>query len=94
MTDTSVFFRIHAVQRMFEREVAVRNVIQALELGETIEDYADEMPEPGRLILAYQGRRPFHVVVSGNSERNETTIITVYLPMLDQWKKDFKTRRR
>ena len=94
MTDTSVFFRIHAVQRMFEREVAVKNVIQALEFGETLEDYSDEMPEPGRLILAYQGRRPFHVVASGSSKTNETTIITVYLPTLDQWKRDFKTRRR
>ena len=93
MTETKLIFRLHAVQRMFERNVSVKSVKKAVLSGATIEDYTGDMPEPGRLILGYQGRRPFHVVVSGNEETNETTIITVYLPTLDHWKKDFRTRR-
>ena len=88
-----LLFRVHAVQRMFERNVAVRNVAQALQSGEIVEDYSSEMPEPSRLVLGFQGKRPFHVVTSENAERNETTIITVYLPDRRKWTKDFRSRR-
>jgi uncharacterized protein DUF4258 len=89
-----IIFRIHAVQRMFERNISVKKVHQALETGETIEDYSSEMPEPSRLILGFQGKRPFHVVTSESIETNVTTIITVYLPDPNQWTKDFKNRRQ
>jgi hypothetical protein len=88
-----IIFRVHAVQRMFERSVSARSVSQALRSGETIEDYSAEMPEPSRLILGYRGKRPFHVVTSENPKTNETTIITVYIPDPGKWNKDFKSRR-
>jgi hypothetical protein len=88
-----LFFRVHAVQRMFERNVSVKKVSQALQSGEMIEDYSPEMPEPSRLVLGFQGKRPFHVVTSENIDRNETTIITVYLPDPRKWTKDFRNRR-
>jgi hypothetical protein len=90
---TQLLFRVHAVQRMFERNVSVKNVAQALQSGETVEDYSSEMPEPSRLVLGFQGKRPFHIVTSENVERNETTIITVYLPDPGKWTKDFRNRR-
>jgi len=89
----SVIFRIHAVQRMFERNVSTRDVSQALQSGETVEDYSAEMPEPGRLILAFNGRRPLHVVTSENEKTDEITIITVYVPDSGKWSKDFRSRR-
>src|SRR5512133_3388501 len=70
------YFRVHAVQRMFERNVSAKKVSQALVSGETIEDYSSEMPEPSRLVLGFQGKHPFHVVTSENSETNQITIIT------------------
>jgi len=88
-----IIFRVHAVERMFERRVSARNLAQALSSGETIEDYSAEMPEPGRLILGFQGQRPFHVVTSENPETSETTIITVYIPDPRRWTKDFKRRK-
>jgi len=88
-----IIFRVHAVERMFERKVSARNLAQALSSGETIEDYSAEMPEPGRLILGFQGQRPFHVVTSENPETSETTIITVYIPDPRRWTKDFKRRK-
>lgn len=90
---TQLLFRVHAVQRMFERNVSVRKVAQALQFGEVIDDYSSEMPEPSRLILGFQGKRPFHIVTSENMEKNETTIITVYLPDPQKWTKDFRKRR-
>ncbi len=91
--NTKIMFRVHAVQRMFERSVTVKKVREALETGEVIEDYSSEMPEPSRLLLGFQGKRPFHVVTSENPAANELTVITVYLPDPNKWKKDFRSRR-
>ena len=78
---------------MFERRISAAKVCSALETGETIEDYSSEMPEPSRLLLGFQGKRPFHVVTSENLETNVTTIITVYIPDPAKWKRDFGSRK-
>ena len=93
MNNPKVLFRVHALQRMFERNISAKKVSQALQSGETIEDYSSEMPEPSQLVLGFQGKRPFHMVTSENPETNEITIITVYIPDPDKWNKDFKSRK-
>ena len=93
MNEPKLSFRVHAIQRMFERNISVKNVSEAIQSGETIEDYSSEMPEPSRLILGFQGKRPFHIVTSENSKVNEITIITAYIPDPNKWTKDFKRRR-
>jgi hypothetical protein len=93
MNNPKILYRVHAVQRMFERNISARNVSQILHSGEIIEDYSAEMPEPSRLILGYQGKHPFHVVISEDVKANEVTIITVYVPDPGKWSKDFKSRR-
>ena len=93
MNPPRLLFRVHAVQRMFERNISLKNVSQTLQSGETIEDYSSEMPEPSRLVLGFQGKRPFHFVASENLETNVITIITVYIPDRDKWSKDLKSRR-
>jgi hypothetical protein len=90
---TKILYRSHAVQRMFEREISPAKVRRALEAGDVIEDYSNEMPEPSRLIMGFQGKRPFHVVTSENPEENEITVITVYLPDPNKWKKDYRSRK-
>ncbi|HKU52932.1 MAG TPA: DUF4258 domain-containing protein [Nitrospira sp.] len=93
MNDFRLLFRIHAVQRMFERKISMKSVSRAIRSGEIIEDYSSEMPEPSQLILGFQGKSPFHVVTSENADTSVTTVITVYLPYLDQWNNDFRSRR-
>jgi uncharacterized protein DUF4258 len=88
-----LLFRVHAVERMFERRISLKQVSTALQSGQTIEDYSEEMPEPGRLILGFRGKRPFHVVASENPATGETTIITVYQPDPNKWSEDFTGRR-
>ena len=89
----TLLFRVHAVERMFERMISLKHISRALQSGQTIEDYSEEMPEPSRLILGFQGKRPFHVVASENPQTNETIIVTVYIPDPNKWSKDY-TRRR
>ncbi len=81
-----IFYRSHAIQRMFEREVPVEKVRRALEAEDVIEDY-----ETSRLLIGFQGRRPFHVVTAESCEAS--TVVTVYLPDADKWKKDFRSRK-
>jgi len=88
-----ILYRVHALQRMFERKISVSRVRKALEADDMIENYSAEMPEPSRLIMGFQGKRPFHVVTSENPEADEITVITVYLPDADKWKKDFRSRK-
>ena len=87
-----ILYRVHAVQRMFERDVAPIKIRRALEFADVIEDYSGEMSDPSRLIIGFQGKRPFHLVTSERPEANEITVITVYLPDANKWKKDFRTR--
>jgi hypothetical protein len=78
---------------MFERGISAQKVRTVVQSGTIIEDYSSEMPEPGQLILGFQGKQPFHVVTSGHPEENMATIITVYKPDSNKWSKDFKKRR-
>jgi hypothetical protein len=87
------YYRLHAIQRMFERQIPLKKVSLTIRAGETIEDYSSEMPQPGRLILGFQGKRPIHVVVSESSETGGVTVITVYLPDPDRWDSKFRKRR-
>jgi len=43
-----VIFRIHAVQRMFERNISAEDVRKVLSVGAVIEEYPDDTPYPSR----------------------------------------------
>jgi len=55
MNNSNFLFRLHDVQRMFERNVLVRKMLGAIEIEEIIEDCSSEIPEPSRLNLEFQG---------------------------------------
>jgi hypothetical protein len=94
MSLPQVVFRIHAIQRMFERQISDKDVLRILQSGETIEDHGDDIPYPNRLMLGWRGKRPLHAVAVDNINDNETIVITVYKPDPEQWKPDFKRRKQ
>ena len=94
MNSHPIIYRIHAMQRMFERRVSVENVRQVLQNGEMIEDYSEEMPHPGGLMSGRQGKRILHVVVAENISENEALVITAYEPDRAQWKSNSRERKR
>jgi len=93
MNSRPIVFRVHAVQRMFERRITIENVRQVLNFGEMIEDYSEEMPQPGGLLSGKHGQRPLHVVMAENTQEAERVVITVYEPDRAQWKPGFRNRK-
>lgn len=89
-----LIFRVHAIQRMFQRRISLDDVYHVLATGEVIEDYPHDIPYPSRLVLGWCGPRPIHVVAADNVETKETIVITVYEPDLTQWEAGFKRRKR
>lgn len=87
-------FRVHAIQRMFQRGISKDDVRRVLEVGQVIEEYPEDQPNPSRLILGWSGSRPLHVVASNDSKTNETIIITVYEPDPAKWEARFSQRRK
>ena len=92
MSKFRLVFRVHAIQRMFQRTISEDEVRLVVDAGETIETYPDDKPFPSRLMLGWKGARPIHVVVADNSAAHESIIITVYQPDLTEWEPDFKKR--
>ncbi len=85
-------YRIHTIQRMFERGIDTADVRAALENGRTIETYADTYA-PARLVLGRCGRRILHVVLAENSAEGEAIVVTVYQPERARWEADFERRK-
>ncbi len=48
-------YRVHAIQRMYQRRIGEDEVRKVVKAGETIEDYPDDFPYPSRLVLGWQG---------------------------------------
>jgi hypothetical protein len=93
MVTRRFIYRVHAVQRMFERGVSAGDVRRVLAEGEVIEDYPTDTPFPSRLVLALVDNRPLHVVAADNPNGDETYIVTVYEPGGDQWDPTFRRRK-
>ena len=87
-------FRVHAVQRMFQRHVTVEDVRHALDSGEELEAYPYDQPYPSHLVLGRCGSRPLHVIAAQNAADDETIIIAVYEPDPLLWDASFRRRRR
>ena len=86
-------FRVHAVERMFQHGVGEERVRQVLEDGETIREYPDDRPYPGRLVLGWNESGPLHVVAADNVEDETTFVITVDEPDPWLWESDFRRKR-
>lgn len=86
-------YRVHAVERMFQRDIEEMDVEYVIKNGNIIERYIDDKPYPSYLSLGFVNATvPLHVVYAKDDEDN-CLVITVYRPSLEKWKNDFKTRR-
>ena len=79
---------------MFERNITSHEIRDVLLNGHVLKEYKDDTPYPSYLILGGQDDRPIHVVAAINDEAKETVIITAYEPTLEEWNKEFNTKRK
>jgi hypothetical protein len=86
-------FRLHAIQKMFERRISADDVRRVIETGEMIREYPDDTPYPSRLMLGWIGERPLHVVVADAPDEGETIVITTYEPNPALWEADLKRKK-
>ncbi|MBS0654150.1 MAG: DUF4258 domain-containing protein [Verrucomicrobia bacterium] len=89
----TLIFRVHAIKRMLERDIAVEDVKQVLLDPKILKEYVDDRPYPSYLVLGWKDRRPIHLVVALNNEANETIIVTAYEPSIVEWNEGFNTRK-
>lgn len=83
---------MHAAERFRQRGINIRDVRNAIESGEIIEEYPNDYPYPSCLILGENLRgEKIHVVLS--DEGTSSKIITAYFPDEEKWSEDFKNRR-
>ena len=94
MVFSRLVFRVHAIQRMYQRGVSEAEVRHVISTGEMIEEYPDDTPYTSRLVLGWYGSRPLHVVVADNVDDQENVVITVYEPDPGEWEPDWKRRRK
>jgi uncharacterized protein DUF4258 len=84
-------YRIHAVQRMAERDISEEDVAMVARTGKEIESYPDDKPYPSRLSLGWAHDHPIHVVTA--TTEHEIIVITVYEPDPDLWEPGFERRK-
>ena len=92
MNDYSIVYRLHAIQRMFEREVNNDELRQIINDGKVIERYVNDSPYPSRLIWGQVNNRPLHIVITENKTENKIVVITVYEPDPRKWIKNDERR--
>ena len=85
-------YRVHAIERMFQRNISNKDVETAIQKGEIIESYENDKPYPSFLILYTIEKRPIHVVFAYDDNEN-IVVTTTYIPHNTKWENDFKTRR-
>ena len=86
-----IFFTKHALQRMFERDVPIEEVTEAIANAQVIAEYLDDKPYPSVLVKSLAPGKPLHVVYSKAKDRH--IVITAYRPSSTEWNVDYTERR-
>ncbi len=87
-------WRKHALQRMFERSISRKEILETLLQGEIIELYENDKPFPSALFFNKNYNRPLHVVAGFDKINTKLYIITAYEPNVSEFESDFQTRKK
>ncbi|MBK7868873.1 MAG: DUF4258 domain-containing protein [Ignavibacteriales bacterium] len=88
----TVIYRVHALKRMFERDISEIEVSDILEHGDVINEYPDDYPYPSKLIKGFSQGKILHVLIAENTSDNEIIVITVYEPDPNLWDSEFRRK--
>jgi hypothetical protein len=85
----------HANRRMNERGISLRDILSKLPDSTVVEEYPDAFDGPSVLIMCHdEQKHPVHSVwgLRKGTDR-PAVLVTVYHPGLDEWERDYRTRR-
>jgi len=85
-------YRLHAIERMFQRNISEKQVEEVVQKGEVIESYRDDKPYASYLTVGFFDHMVIHVVYAKDEDDN-IIVITTYEPNLQKWENDFRTRK-
>ncbi len=87
-----VFVTAHSSERFRQRGIKIKDIRNAVNNGEIIEQYPDDFPYPSCLILGKSiAGNYIHIVMS--DEGNSSRIITAYYPDKNKWDSEFRIRK-
>ncbi|MCK4590318.1 MAG: DUF4258 domain-containing protein [Candidatus Latescibacteria bacterium] len=89
-------FSKHAERERELDMITTKELENALENCEIIEDYPDDPRGSSCLVLGFSGRRPVHAVCTIETDPEELFLITTYDPSKrpDKWTENYKKRRQ
>ena len=88
-----IVYRVHATQRMFERNIDESEVLKVVKNGIIIEVYKSDKPFPSCLINGKSEKnRPIHVVTALDEENKRIYIVTTYDPSPEKWSEGYSKR--
>jgi len=82
----------HSLQRMMQRGISRKEVIETIEFGEIIEEYLDEKPYASVLVFNKLKLKYLHVVYAFDKDEEKVYVITAYEPSKEIFGDDLKTR--
>ena len=88
-----LYIVLHAIERMFQRDISEEVVEQTVKNGKVIEKYLDDKPYPSFLVLDFENNnlnKPIHVIFAKSGD--EIIIITAYRPEELKWTNNYQTR--
>lgn len=87
-----ILFSNHALERIRQRGIKIKDIELCVLSGEIIEQYPDDFPFPSCLIFGTGiDNKILHVVVS--DEGTASRVITAYFPNNEKFESDLKTRK-
>lgn len=90
---SKVFMSGHASNRCMLREITQKDIKNCVMTGNIIEQYPDDFPWASCLISGYSEEgKIIHVVMSDNGQYSK--VITAYVPSMEKFEADFKTRKK
>ncbi len=92
MSQPRITLRVHAIQRMFERDVSMDDVRARVTRGHAIETRPADTPYPSHLVHLRIRDRHLNAVLADNPAANEVFVATVYEPDPALWDRTFMRR--
>lgn len=87
-----ILFSVHSLERLQERGIYRKDIVNVIMTGEIIEDYPEDYPYPSCLVFGTSmNNKILHVVCGCNGKF--ITVITAYYPTTDKFEADLKTRK-